>query len=223
MIVIHHLENSRSQRILWLFEELGLDYEIRHYQRDPETRLAPPSLRDVHPLGKAPLVTIDDLVLAESGAIIDYVIRHFGDGQLLPAPESPEGVRYSYWLHYAEGSLMPLLLLSLVFTKVETAPMPFFLRPVAKGIAGKVRESFITPNLERNLVYLDAELARHTWFAGEAMSGADIMLSFPIEAAESRVGLNPRYPHLAAFLERIRARAAYQRALEKGGPYDLGM
>ncbi|HEY0231899.1 MAG TPA: glutathione S-transferase [Dokdonella sp.] len=221
MLVVHHLDNSRSQRVLWLLEELGTPYEIVHYRRDPQTMLAPPELRAVHPLGKAPIVTDGDLILVESGAIIEYLIDRYGDGRLAPAAGSPDRLRYTRWLHYAEGSLMPPLLLKLIFQRVESAKMPFFVKPVAKGIAHKVRHDFIDPQLRLHLDYLESELARGEWFAGAAFSGADIQLSFPIEAAAARGGLGASRPRLAAWLQRIHARPAYGRALERGGPYAI--
>jgi glutathione S-transferase len=221
MIVVHHLNNSRSQRILWLLEELGLEYDIKRYQRDAKTMLAPPELRQVHPLGKSPVITDDGLTLAESGAIIEYLVGRYGNGRLIPAADTPERLRYTYWLHYAEGSLQPLLLMKLFFGRIEKGPMPFFARPVAKAIVAKVMRGFISPNLERNFDYLEGELARSPWFAGEAFSAADIQMSFPLEAAVSRGGLDSKRPKLMAFLERIHARPAYRRALERGGEYTL--
>lgn len=218
MITVHHLNNSRSQRILWLLEELGIDYQIKRYERDPKTLLAPPELRAVHPLGKSPVVTDDGLTLAESGAIIDYLANRYGP-HLLPPADSPERLRCTYWLHYAEGSAMPPLLLKLVFDKVESSPMPFFVKPVARGIAQKVKNAFIAPQLRLHLDYLESELDKSTWFAGEQFSAADIQMSFPLEAAASRAGLDASHPRLTAFLERIHARPAYRRALEKGGEY----
>ena len=218
MITVHHLNNSRSQRILWLLEELGVEYQIKRYERDPQTMLAPPELRAIHPLGKSPVVTDGELTLAESGAIIDYLANRYGP-HLLPAPESPERLRCTYWLHYAEGSAMSPLLLKLVFDKVESSPMPFFVKPIARGIAQKVKGAFVTPQLKLHLDYLEGELGKSTWFAGEAFSAADIQMSFPLEAAAARAGLNASRPRLMAFLERIHARPAYQRALEKGGEY----
>ncbi len=147
MVIVHHLNNSRSQRVLWLLEELGVPYEVKRYERDPVTMLAPPSLRAVHPLGKSPVVSDGDAVLAESGAILEYLVATYGDGRLVPAPGTPERLRYTYWLHYAEGSAMPPLLLKLVFDKVESSPMPFFVKPIAKGISAKVKEAFITPQI----------------------------------------------------------------------------
>jgi len=221
MITVHHLNNSRSQRILWLLEELGLNYEVKRYQRDAKTMLAPPSLRKVHPLGKSPVITDDDLTLAESGAIVDYLIERYGAGRLTPAAGTPEKLRYTYWLHYAEGSAMPPLLLKLVFDKIETAPMPFFVRPIAKAISGRAKSSFIEPQIKQHLDYLEGELNENDWFAGNEFSGADIQLSFPLEAAAARGGLDTSRPRLMDFLKRIHARPAYQRAVERGGEYAI--
>ena len=222
MLTVHHLNNSRSQRILWLLEELGLPYDIVRYQRDAKTMLAPPELRKVHPLGKSPVVTTDDgLTLAESGAIIETVVERYGQGRLAPAAGSPEALRYRYWLHYAEGSAMPPLLLKLVFDKIENTPMPFFVKPIAKAISGKAKSGFITPQITTHLDFMEGELGKSLWFAGDAFTGADIQMSFPVEAAQSRGGLNTSLPKLMAYLERIHARPAYQRALERGGPFSL--
>jgi glutathione S-transferase len=221
MIIVHHLNNSRSQRVLWLLEELGVDYEVKRYQRDAQTMLAPPALKQVHPLGKSPVIEDDGQVIAESGLIIEYLAERYGQADgLMPAPDSPERLRCRYWLHYAEGSAMPPLLLSLVFAKVREAPVPFFIRPIVRGIADKATAAFIGPQIKLHLDYLEAELARHEWFASETFTAADIQMSFPIEAAASRAGL-ASYPRLQAFLDRIHARPAYQRALETGGPYEL--
>ncbi len=218
MITVHHLNNSRSQRILWLLEELGVEYQIQRYERDPKTMLAPPELRAIHPLGKSPVLTDGDLTLAESGAIIDYLASRYSES-LLPPAGTPERLRCNYWLHYAEGSAMPPLLLKLVFDKVESSPMPFFIKPIARGIAQKVKQALINPQLKLHLDYLESELGKSTWFAGEDFTAADIQLSFPLEAATSRAGLDTSRPRLKAFLERIHARPAYRRALEKGGEY----
>src|SRR5210317_673963 len=221
MITVHHLENSRSQRILWLLEELGIDYEIKRYGRDKQTGLAPPELLDVHPLGKAPVITDGDRTVAESGAIIEYLMYEYDDGRLRPEEGTDERLAYNYWLHYAEGSFAPLMILSLVLSRIEEAPMPFFLRPVAKGIAGKVREGYLDANVTRNLAFMDATLKKSRWFCGSMFSAADVQMSFALEAAEVRTNLSDDYPHLAAFLETIRARPAYKRALDKGGHYEL--
>lgn len=221
MIVVHHLNNSRSQRILWLLEELGLEYEIKRYQRDPKTMLAPPELKAVHPLGKSPVITDGDLVVAESGAIIEYLVERAG-ARLVPAAGTPARLRYRHFLHYAEGSMMPPLLLKLVFDKVESGPLPFFVKPIARGIAQKVKGSFVLPQIALHLGYLEAELGKHPWFAGEEFTAADIALSFPLEAAAARGGLNDKYPRLVDFLQRIHARPAYVRALARGGEYQIG-
>ena len=219
MITVHHLNNSRSQRVLWLLEELGVPYEIKRYQRDPKTMLAPASLRAVHPLGKSPVITEAGLTLAESGAIIEYLAER--EGRLVPTLGSPEWKRYRYWMHYAEGSLMPPLLLKLVFDRIEKAKAPFFVRPVMRGIARTAKQSFVEPQIRLHLDYLEGELAKSTWFAGEEFSAADIQMSFPIEGAAARGGLDASRPNLIAFLERVHARPAYQRALQRGGEFRL--
>jgi glutathione S-transferase len=221
MITVHHLNHSRSQRVLWLLEELGVEYEIKSYERHPKTMLAPASLRAVHPLGKSPVITDGDVTVAESGAIIEYLVERYGGGRLVPAPGTPERRRYTYWLHYAEGSAMPPLLLALVFGRLPKSPMPFFLRPIVKGIAQKVSAGYIAPQIALHFDYIEAELAKSTWFAGDEFTAADVQMSFPIEAGASRGKGTASRPHLAAFLERIHARPAYQRALARGGPYAL--
>jgi glutathione S-transferase len=222
MITVHHLENSRSQRVLWLLEELAVPYEVKRYARDPKTMLAPPELAAVHPLGKSPVITDGDVTVAESGAIIEYLLDAHGNGRLRPKPGTPEARQFTYWLHFAEGSAMPPLLMKLVFDKVRTAPVPFFVRPVVRAIADKVTKGFIAPNIERQLDFMEAELARRPWFAGTRFSAADVQMSFPLEAAASRGGLGPSRPRLTDWLKRIHARPAYRRALEVGGPYSLG-
>ena len=221
MITVHHLNNSRSQRVLWLLEELGLEYQIKRYQRDPRTMLAPAELRQVHPLGKSPVITDGEQTIAESGAIVEYLIDRYGHERLRPAAGSAERLRYTYWLHYAEGSAMTPLLMKLVFNRMQTAKMPFLAKPVARAIARKALSSFVDPNIALHLDYMASELGKSTWFAGEEFSGADIQMSFPLEAAAARGGLNATRPFLMAFLQRIHARPAYQRALERGGPYEI--
>lgn len=221
MIVVHHLNNSRSQRVLWLLEELGLDYTVLRYQRDPATMLAPPSLRAVHPLGKSPVLVDGEHTLAESGAVLEYLVERYDAARrFAPSPGTPEHLRYRYWLHYAEGSAMPPMLLSLVFSRIKQAPMPFFIKPIARGIADKTMRSFVSPQVKLHLDYMESELGKQRWFAGDDFSAADIQMSFPVEAAAARAGLG-NYPNLQAFLQRIHARPAYQRALEQGGPFDL--
>jgi glutathione S-transferase len=221
MIVVHHLNNSRSQRVLWLLEELGIPYEIRRYERDPVTMLAPPALREVHPLGKSPVITDGALTLAESGAILEYLVERYGPGRLAPAHGSAERVTYTYWMHYAEGSMMPPLLMKLIFDQIDKAKMPFIAKPFAKAIAHKVRSGFVMPTIKRHLDYLEGELQTRDWFAGKDFSAADIQMSFPLEAAQARGGLNASRPRLMDFLTRIHARPAYQRALEAGGPFTI--
>lgn len=221
MIVVHHLNNSRSQRVLWLLEELGLSYEIKRYERDTNTMLAPASLRQVHPLGKSPVITDGERTIAESGAIIEHLVDTHGGGRLKPPPDSAERLRYTYWLHYAEGSAMPPLLLKLIFDRMESAPMPFFIRPVAKSIARRAKSSFIEPQLKLHLDYMESELGKSEWFAGAEFSAADIQMSFPLEAAVMRAGLNESRPRLKAFLDRIHARPAWRQALARGGKYDF--
>ncbi len=220
MITVHHLNNSRSQRILWLLEELGLPYEVRRYQRDASTMLAPPALREVHPLGKSPVITDGGVTVAESGAIIEYLVERYGGGRLAPATGTPARLRYSYWMHFAEGSAMPPLVMKLVFDRIKGAPMPFFARPIARKIADGVLERFVLPNVQRNLEFIEGELASGDWFAGAEFSAADIQMSFPLEAAAARAGASSR-PRITAWLGRVHARPAYQRALEAGGPYEL--
>lgn len=221
MIVVHHLNNSRSQRVLWLLEELGLDYEIVRYQRDPKTMLAPPELRAVHPLGKSPVITDNGVVVAESGAIVEYLVETYGNGRLVPPAGTAERRRWTYFLHFAEGSAMAPLLMKLVFDRVETSPAPFFVKPIAKAIARKVKGSYIEPQIAAQLTYLENELAASPWFAGAEFSAADIQMSFPLEAAAARGGLDASRPQLTDFLRRIHARPAFQRAIERGGPYEL--
>lgn len=219
MITVHHLNASRSQRVLWLLEELELPYEIVRYRRDPQTLLAPPELKEVHPLGKSPVVVVDGEVLAESGAIIETLVERFGAGRLAPPSGTPAFTRYRYWLHYAEGSAMPPLLLKLVLDRIAGAPMPFFVRPIARGIANKAVTGFVGPQLRLHLGYLEGELASHDWFAGVTFSAADVQLSFPIEAAQRRAGLNAAdHPRLTDWLARIHARPAHQRALAREAP-----
>ena len=220
MITVHRLNNSRSQRVLWLLEELGLEYEVKRYQRDRQTMLAPPELRAVHPLGKSPVIVDGGVALAESGAIVEHLADRYGAGKLAPAFGSPERVRYLYWLHFAEGTAQPPLLLKLLFDRIKSKS-PFFVRPVARAIADKALTTFVLPNLGRNLDFMESELGKSEWFAGAQFSAADIQMSFPLEAARARGGLDEKRPRLMAFLEKIHARPAYRRAIERGGEYAL--
>jgi glutathione S-transferase len=221
MITVHHLNDSRSQRVLWLLEELGLPYDIKHYQRDKATMLAPDALRKVHPLGKSPVITDGAVTVAESGAIIEYLVETYGKGRLMPPAGSPERLRYRYWLHFAEGSAMPPLLLKLVFQKIASTKVPFFIKPIVKGISAKVLGTLVDPNLTRQFDFMEAELGQSEWFAGADFSAADIQMSFPLEAAAQRAGLDASRPRLMAYLKKIHARPAYARALERGGPYSF--
>ena len=218
MIIVHHLNDSRSQRVLWMLEELGLPYEVKRYQRDTQTMLAPPELREIHPLGKSPVIEDGGVKVAETGAIVEYLLETYGAGRLRPAAGTEDGRRFTYWLHYAEGSAMTPLLLKLIFGQIPKRA-PFLVRPVAKGISETMNKRMIDPSIASHVRFWEAELTKSEWFAGPDFSAADIMMSFPVEAAASRGGLVAGLPRLDAFLTRVHARPAYQRALERGGPY----
>lgn len=220
MIVVHHLENSRSQRILWLLEEMGLPYEVRRYDRDPTTRLAPPALREVHPLGKAPVVVDGGQVLAETGAIVETLLERYPGAGLAPAPGAPARADYLYWMHFAEGSAMPPSVMKLVFS-MTARQAPFFLKPFARLISQGVQDRLLDPILARQQTFMEAHLARTGWFAGDSFSAADIMMSFPVETMAARGDLSAS-PALGAWLKTIHARPAYRAALRKGGPYVYG-
>jgi glutathione S-transferase len=217
MLIVHHLNNSRSQRVLWLLEELGLPYEIKFYRRDPRTQLAPAELKRVHPLGKSPVLVDGDAVIAETGAIVEYLVAKAG-GALRPPEGSPERLRWTFWLHYAEGSAMPPLLLRLVFSMLPQRS-PALLRPLVRAISQRVLGDFVDPQIKTHLDFIESELAKSPWLAGEAFSAADVMMSFPLEAAGARANAFAGRPRLKALVERCHARPAYKRALEKGGPY----
>lgn len=221
MLVVHHLNNSRSQRVLWLLEELGLEYEVKRYERNRKTLLAPPELKAIHPLGKSPVVQDGNAVLAESGAIVEYLADKYGGGKLARPAGSPERFRYIYWLHYAEGSAMPPMLLKLIFDRIAAMPMPFFVKPIVNRIRQGVMDAFIGPQIKLHLDYLESELGRHRWFVDDEFSAADIQMSFPLETAVARGGLNESRPRLMDWLRRIHERPAYGRALERGGPYSI--
>jgi glutathione S-transferase len=224
MLIVHHLETSRSQRVLWLLEELGVPYELKVYRRDAKTRLAPPELKAVHPLGKSPVISDDGEVIAESGAILEYIVEtygHLGHGelaQLRPAVATPEHRECRYWMHCAEGSLMNWLLMKLVFMNLPQRPMPFFARPIVRGLCAKVQAQLIDPNLQAATAFVDDHLSRHRWFAGDMLSMADFQMSFAVEALLARTTGATAPRHLASYRERMRARPAYQRAEAKGGP-----
>ncbi|HWK35297.1 glutathione S-transferase [Sphingomonas sp.] len=203
-IIVHHLENSRSQRVLWLLEELGLPYEVRRYERDKATMLAPPELRAIHPLGKSPVIESEGRIVAETGAIVEYLVEK-ADGRLGAPAHRDSALRYRHFLHYAEGSLMPPLLVKLVLTRVP--------------LMGKIAAKRIQPMIDVHLDWVESELAGRPWFAGDAFTAADVMMSFPLEAARNRAGLDGSRPATIAWLETIHARPAYRAALAAGGPY----
>jgi glutathione S-transferase len=217
MITVHHLNNSRSQRVLWLLEELGVEYQVKRYERDAKTMLAPAELRAIHPLGKSPVVDDGEVRVAETGAIVEYLLDAHGQGRLRPAPGTAEARRFSYWLHYAEGSAMTPLLLKLVFGQLPKRA-PGLVKPIVNAVSNKAQQGFIDPQIAAHVAYWEAELTKSPWFAGDQFSAADIMMSFPLEAGRSRAPYDDR-PHVEAFLAAIHARPAYQRALERGGPY----
>jgi len=204
MIIVHHLENSRSQRILWMLEELGLEYEVVRYRRDSKTMLAPPELKRVHPLGKSPVIEDAGRTIAETGAIVEYLVEK-AEGRMGPSANRNAVLLYRQFLHYAEGSMMPPLLGLLIVKRL--------------GVLGRPARAPILDMLEQHLDWLESELGARPWFAGDEFTAADIMMSFPLEAARSRGALDERHPNLLDWLERIHARPAYSRALQKGGPY----
>ncbi|MBN3875901.1 MULTISPECIES: glutathione S-transferase family protein [unclassified Nostoc] len=208
MITVHHLNNSRSQRVLWLLEELGIEYEIKFYERDPKTMMAPESLRQVHPLGKSPVITDADLTIAESGAIIEYLVDRYGNGRLVPASGTPEHLRYKYWLHYAEGSAMPPLVMRLVLNNFGAGD-------------SSVVSGFVAPQIKLHFDYIEDELRKNTWFAGNEFTAADIQMSFPLEVVAALPEEVKNRPKLKEFVERIHGRPAYKTALERGGKYDI--
>ncbi len=222
MITVHHLNNSRSQRILWMLEELEIEYNVKHYQRDKETQLAPKELYAIHPLGKSPVITDDahkkTITIAESGAIVEYLAHAYGQN-MIPRKNSEAYRQYIYWLHFSEGSLMPQLVLKLIFDKIKTSPMPFFIKPIAKGIANKVLSGYVSPTIKNNMQFIDDHLAENQWFAGDKMTGADIQMIFPLEASMTRAR-GDDYRHIKKYVDKIHALETYQRALETGGPYD---
>lgn len=220
MITVHHLNNSRSQRVLWLLEELDLPYQVIRHERDAKTNLAPPALAKVHPLGKSPVIDDAGGVIAETGAIIEHIIDTHGGGRLKPDPDTEDFHRYRYWMHAAEGSYMPPLVLALMLGRIETAPMPFFARPIARKLVKGVRDGYLDHTIKALFDYVDAELSARRWFAGENFSAADIIMSFPLEAAVTRTPSARNSQAINNFLKCIHDRPAYARALEKGGPYD---
>ena len=224
MITVHHLEMSRSQRVLWLLEELGLPYELKVYPRDPKTRLAPAALKQIHPMGKSPVITDGDLVVAESGAILEYLMERYAqpaaqaDAPALTQPGTPEHMRCRYWMHCAEGSLVNWRVMKLVFMTIPKQPMPFFVRPIARALCKQVQQRLIDPNVAGATAFIESHLSRNAWFAGERLTVADVQMSFAVSALMARGDQAARCPAIAAYVRKMEARPAYQRALAKGGP-----
>jgi glutathione S-transferase len=231
MLTIHHLNNSRSQRILWFLEELKaessdskpFDYQIKYYQRDSKTMLAPDELKQIHPLGKSPVITDGDLTIAETGAIIEYLVDTYADHHWRPQRGTQARNDYNYWIHAAEGTYAPYLVMKLVFSKLTQPPVPFVIRPITKSINAQVNKQFIDPNIQRGLEHLENTLAGQNWLLGDALTAADIMMSFVVEGSAARIGLEKNYPNIHAYKTRFQSRAAYKLGLEKGGPYQLGL
>lgn len=225
MITLHHLDNSRSQRILWMLEELGLKYEVQFHKRN-KAGLAPASLKAIHPLGKSPVLVDGDLTLIESGAILEYLVDRYGSGKFKPKAGTAESLRYILWMHFAEGSAMSPLLLRLIFSKIANPPLPLpvklIVAPIARKIAAQANKMIIEPNLRNHQAFMEQELQKSAWFAGDEFTAADVQMSFVVEASAARGGVSrDTHPKLVSFLERIHARPAYKKALEVGGPYSL--
>ncbi|WP_018984438.1 glutathione S-transferase [Salinimonas chungwhensis] len=218
MLTVHHLNNSRSQRILWLLEELEVPYKIERYERDPETNLAPNALKAVHPLGRSPVLELENGKLAESGAIVEYLISRHGAGTFTVPDNDTDYQEYLFWLHFAEGSLMPPLVASLVFKKAKQKS-PTLIRPLAKKILDAIIDSYYGPNLEQSLRYVESCLSKRDWLVGDGPSAADVQMSFPLEALVARENAS-KWTAINAYVKRIHSREAYKRALEKGGEYD---
>ncbi len=222
MITVHHLNQSRSQRIIWLLEELGLDYQVKQYSRDAETSLAPESLRQIHPLGKSPVIDDDGRVVAETGTIIEYVINRHGGGRMRPEAGSDAEIDYLYWMHFAEGTMMPPMVMALVLGRLTEAKVPFFAKPVVKKVEAQLRAVMVDRHLPAQFKLVENHLVGQNFLAGDSLTGADIMMSFPLEAAVIRTGIGADHPNIAAYVKRIHDRPAYRAALAKGGPYDFG-
>lgn len=221
MIKLHHLNNSRSQRILWALEELEIPYEVIRYERDKVTMRAPAALRAVHPLGKSPVLEDGENIIAESGAILEYLVDKFGSGRLKPSPGGQDELRFRFAMHYGEGSVMPPLLVKLIIDKIESAPVPFFLKPIFKGISQQVHKAYISDQLQTHFDFIESELRRSKWIAGDQFTAADIQMSFPIEAAAARGVIRPEHKAIRSYIDRFRSRPAYLKAIQVGGPYDL--
>lgn len=219
MLVLHHLNNSRSQRILWLLEELQVDYTLKTYQRDAVTNLAPAQLKLVHPLGRAPVITDGDVTLAESGAIIKYIATQYGNGDVFSELSEAEKQQLSFWMHFAEGTFMPPLVTKMVLEKGKAKASPFFIKFIVEKFVDAVMNAYFGPNIKANIEYVERHLTSNTWFLGDKLSSADFQMSFPLEAIVARQGKQV-FPAITAFVERVHSRDAYKRALQKGGQYD---
>ncbi len=219
MITVHHLENSQSIRILWLLEELGMDYNIKHYERNKRTSLASPEFKKLHPVGTSPIITDGELVLPETNAIIQYILDRVGDHGLVPEVGSPERISYLYWLHAAQGSIVPLMYMQLVIGRLAVR-VPFFLKPMMRKVVAKTNQSFLNPKLNNFLSLIEQHLSQHTWFAGETFTVADIVMGYCMEVAVVRSGMDSRYPNAQRFLTQMRERPAYKMALEKNGVFE---
>jgi glutathione S-transferase len=224
MITVHHLEYSRSQRVLWLLEELGVPYEVKTYKRNPKTKLAAPEMKAIHPLGKSPIITDEGQVVAESGAILEYLLDRYDPSHTLrPAPGTPERLQYNYWLHYAEGSLMPPLLVALIFGEVQKAKLPFFVKPIVNGIVSKVKAAYIGPQIKLHYGFMEQELQKKPWFAGQNFTAADIQMSYPLEAGLTRGPSGSQYPHIQNLVNRMKERPAWKKAEAKVGDFGTPM
>lgn len=219
MLTLHHLNQSRSQRVIWALEELSVPYQIVRYQRE-KTMMAPPSLKKVHPLGKSPVIEDNGLILAESGAILEYLQETYDPQSLLKPQDAANKIQYRFWLHYAEGSLMPLLLMKLVFASLGKPPIPFGMRSLGKVLGGGVQKAWLNPQLETHARYIESHLSENSWFAGEQLSMADIQMIYPVFALLARGGID-NLPHTQAWKKRVEMRPAWQRAIQQGGPLDI--
>lgn len=216
MLTLHHLEYSQSYRVLWLLEELGTDYELKRYERDKTTRLAPADYKAISPLGTSPVITDGELSLAETSAIFDYILDQHPDSELRPAPSSSARTDYLFWFHAAQGSMMPMMLMSIVFQMLETRS-PGLIRPLIKLVLGKASSSMVKPRIKLLLDKAEQDLAATGWFAGDALSAADMMLSYPLESAHTKGLLKDNYPNCQAWVERIKQVPSYQSAKQKDG------
>ncbi len=219
MITLHHLENSQSIRILWLLEELRIDYDFKMYDRDKKTFLAPAEYKAISPLGTAPVITDGDLVLPETNAIVDYILDTYGGGRLRPALGTAERGKYLFWFHAAQGSFQPLLTSAFVFGALKSR-VPFFLRPLMRAVIGQAEKAFLQPRLEALYALIEEDLGKTKWFAGDTLTAADIVMGYCMEIAAARTGMDKRYPNAQRFLKQMHDEPAYQRALEIDGKFD---